>query len=259
MIITQSHMETRPSSVNPCFGIITLPTTATVGTSTLPRSREPLTPLSTSSIRKIERTFSPLTSSSLRDTVRETRSGVILIDNTGNVLCVKQATPTQGRRTALQHHKCNWGFPKGRVCRQDFGNDARDITIAPPEEVMINCALRELHEETGVTLQPHNLVLRPRTSASSRIHRTSHWRYLTIDTKSDKMFVAIVSARPQVRVDNVEISKHAWMKLRELSCKQHSTFTANIIKNLLTAKTKHPSIARPLNQPNEKDGHSTTS
>ncbi len=231
-----THMSDIQPSVNPCFGIITAPTVPIT-----------ITPLLPSTIRKTERSFGLTVSS---DRVREVRAGVILIDQNGFILCVKQARPTHNKH-ATTARECNWGFPKGRVSRQDFGNIA-DASIMPPEDVMIKCALRELREETGVIVDPRTFISKPQDSRAAHNTRSANWQYLTINDKSDKMFMCAITARPQVQVDNDEISEHAWMTLHELSSKQHSIFTANIIKHLRDTRAKHPHLVPCLSTYNHR-------
>ena len=100
-----------------------------------------------------------------------------------------------------------WGFPKGRLNTN--------------KETFKEGACRELFEETGITIYPHQLY----NEDTILIKRGKHKHYY---------FLKYISTKPTVFVDNYEISDYKWMTIDELSFQKTSYFTGQIIKNYMS-------------------------
>lgn len=102
-----------------------------------------------------------------------------------------------------------WGFPKGRA--KNF-------------ETYTQGACRELLEETGIKIHYRDLT----TDNMYHIKRGKHHHYY---------FIKEVSHKPVVTVDGEEITGYKWMTLPELSSKDVSYFTDQVIKRMCDIKT----------------------
>jgi 8-oxo-dGTP pyrophosphatase MutT (NUDIX family) len=100
------------------------------------------------------------------------------------------------RNTELTFHGGAWVFPGGRVEKQDFAHDNNDIIGAAR-----NAAVRETKEESGIDIQPEDLVLMSRwTTPENFPKRFIAWFFVTT-VESD-----------HVTIDGNEILDYRWMK-----------------------------------------------
>lgn len=105
-----------------------------------------------------------------------------------------------------------WGFPKGRS--KNF-------------ETYTQGACRELLEETGIKIHHSELSI----ENMYHIKRGKHHHYY---------FIKEVTHKPVVTVDGDEIIDYKWMNILELSLKDVSYFTEQIIKKIYDVKTTLP-------------------
>lgn len=100
------------------------------------------------------------------------------------------------RNTELAFHGGAWVFPGGRVDKQDYTTDKNDIIGAAR-----NAAVRETKEESGINIQPENLVLMSRwTTPENFPKRFIAWFFVT------------TAENARVTIDGNEILDYRWMK-----------------------------------------------
>lgn len=100
------------------------------------------------------------------------------------------------RNTELTFHGGAWVFPGGRVEKKDFAYDKNDIIGAAR-----NAAARETKEESGIDIQPENLVLMSRWTTPEKLpKRFIAWFFVT-RVESDC-----------VTIDGKEILDYRWME-----------------------------------------------
>lgn len=102
------------------------------------------------------------------------------------------------RRSAkLVFHGGAWVFPGGRIDPEDYAAGAEhDIAAASR-----NGAVREVQEETGLSVDPEGLIMISRWTTPERMpRRFSTWFYVT------------AAGEGRVEVDGGEIKAHRWMR-----------------------------------------------
>ena len=111
------------------------------------------------------------------------------------------------RNSRLAFHGGAWVFPGGRIDPEDYP------TTAPLDDHAAACraAVREAHEEAGLTLSPDELVY------------LSHWTTPIVQPKRFATWFFIAAAsREDVRVDGGEIHAHRWMRPRDALTSQRA-------------------------------------
>jgi len=100
------------------------------------------------------------------------------------------------RSKAVRHMGGMWVFPGGRV------DDADHEDAADEYEAAVNAAVRETHEEAGLTIRRDQLVYQSHwTTPEGARKRFSTW-----------FFLAILDDNQEVVVDGGEIAHHRWFR-----------------------------------------------
>lgn len=98
-----------------------------------------------------------------------------------------------------QHESSKWGFPKGRL----------EGTESPRE-----CAVREVREETSISLPPTKLN-----------------KCIVCDDTT--LYMVEVQSKPQVRIDERECDMYMWLKPDRLKRLETSQLTRRVLGVLL--------------------------
>lgn len=101
------------------------------------------------------------------------------------------------RNSKLAFHGGAWVFPGGRIDPEDYPASAPDDDMAAAQQA----AVRESHEEAGLTIQTADLVY------------LSHWTTPIVRPKRFATWFFIAAAGAEaVQVDGGEIHAHRWMR-----------------------------------------------
>ena len=101
------------------------------------------------------------------------------------------------RNSKLVFHGGAWVFPGGRIDPEDYPDAASSDDYA----AACRAAVREAHEEAGLTLEPGELVY------------LSHWTTPIVQPRRFSTWFFIAAAgREAVQVDGGEIHAHRWMR-----------------------------------------------
>ncbi len=119
---------------------------------------------------------------------RDYRAGCILINKENKVLTVHNVASDY------------WGFPKGRKNTNERDDDA---------------ALRELHEETGISLDKDMLSTVP-----------------TFTRNRARFYIIVGETFPRCTVDGVEIDAYEWITMSELGNRKTSRLTKTVFSRV---------------------------
>ena len=143
---------------------------------------------------------------SAREKFKQLRDGILLFDDTFFSL------ETLVKNSSTNWEEPEWGFPKGR---RNF------------QESDIQCALREFHEETGIT--KNNIKIIKNIFAFDEIFTGSNFK-----SYKHKYFIAYSNHMDNKNFQKSEVSKVKWMTLDEASSsiRPYNLERIDLLKNI---------------------------